>query len=829
MTPSSATAPRQERKKRYSIDAGYPPEHLDGSAYYDPYAREAYDRRDYQGSTASIGRKGYHLTGPSGRPQDFDDDSYSYTDAAGMYRDTEPPRWRPRSGSVDRGPERPRSLYDTYGPRELGPPPTTRGFDRLGDYYQGPQGPRDIAASPNRRTSVRSAYPVGDPYADPVRAPPRRQPAIHQDRDDRRYDPKASNNSHNIPPRHGRGAEGDGMGQRDYVPKDDSKDRHGRYRDAYDDEPPYRPAERRELLSHPHAPHNDDRQERLARRKPEIVAEPDNIHPPISERDGNVYHNDRRDRYDDYDKDRLRSASNHHGENGHTREAVPAALGAAGVAAAGLAAKAGVDAGSRRETGADGLRDPDRRDHYRAQEREPGTDDVPYRNRHRDYHEESDRRRKADRDEQRSPDGAEYRERHYVEATQDQEGEDRRRGPQIVNDPDEDYRRRVQREIEQTRTVAEPRESVSLSNSKSEPSSSVPRAAIGTAPAAKSGGEDSTAIAVTAPSDSSSGSDPESAGARHHRHRRHHQPADDNLASSSSSSTRENRVRIVPPSKHSRSRRGSSPPDPANATAVKGILRKPTEKFPEDPNPVLEGVAPLKDASKKKGIPPDARWTKIARRMVNPEALEEAKERFVERLDCVIVLRVLTKEEVQKLATRTAEIRGMFSFYSPWFFFCLFNLLRYPFCTVYAYFMFISILLTYIFLMFTEEREHEENDEQSHRDGHRHRDSKTKQRSRKSRHEGVDEDEDDDDKKYHHRSSSSSSDGEDDDDSSSDLSSRADDDDDDGNNDVDRHRRHRHRRHHRHHRDKRRGHRGGHDGDGRRVRRGERDADGSDY
>jgi bisphosphoglycerate-independent phosphoglycerate mutase (AlkP superfamily) len=62
----------------------------------------------------------------------------------------------------------------------------------------------------------------------------------------------------------------------------------------------------------------------------------------------------------------------------------------------------------------------------------------------------------------------------------------------------------------------------------------------------------------------------------------------------------------------------------------------------------------------KSGIPPGARWTKIDRRLVNPEALEEAKERFEERLDCVIVLRVLTKEEIQKLADRTKEIRGKY-------------------------------------------------------------------------------------------------------------------------------------------------------------------------
>jgi hypothetical protein len=89
----------------------------------------------------------------------------------------------------------------------------------------------------------------------------------------------------------------------------------------------------------------------------------------------------------------------------------------------------------------------------------------------------------------------------------------------------------------------------------------------------------------------------------------------------------------------------------------KGILRKPTEKFPEHPDSIREGVAPHKSALKGKDIPPNARWTKIDRRLVNPQALEEAKERFEERMDCVIVLRVLTKAEIQKLADRTREIR----------------------------------------------------------------------------------------------------------------------------------------------------------------------------
>ncbi|KAK8221189.1 hypothetical protein IWZ01DRAFT_490085 [Phyllosticta capitalensis] len=89
----------------------------------------------------------------------------------------------------------------------------------------------------------------------------------------------------------------------------------------------------------------------------------------------------------------------------------------------------------------------------------------------------------------------------------------------------------------------------------------------------------------------------------------------------------------------------------------KGILRKPTEKFPEDPNPIREGVAPMKDSLKSKDVPPDARWTKIDRQLVCPEALTEAKERFEERIDCVIILRVLTKKEIQAFADRTRQIR----------------------------------------------------------------------------------------------------------------------------------------------------------------------------
>lgn len=48
--------------------------------------------------------------------------------------------------------------------------------------------------------------------------------------------------------------------------------------------------------------------------------------------------------------------------------------------------------------------------------------------------------------------------------------------------------------------------------------------------------------------------------------------------------SRENRVRIVEP-----------PSDREDSQPVKGILKRPTQKFPEDPHPMREGVKPLKE------------------------------------------------------------------------------------------------------------------------------------------------------------------------------------------------------------------------------------------
>lgn len=110
----------------------------------------------------------------------------------------------------------------------------------------------------------------------------------------------------------------------------------------------------------------------------------------------------------------------------------------------------------------------------------------------------------------------------------------------------------------------------------------------------------------------------------------------------------ERQVRVVSP-----------PRDKDDKKPIKGILKPPKPQFPEEPNPIREGVAPHKADKSKADVPPGARWTKISRALVNPDALTIGKERFEVRDDFVIVLRVLSKEEIQAYATATAQLREM--------------------------------------------------------------------------------------------------------------------------------------------------------------------------
>ncbi|KAJ5734419.1 hypothetical protein N7493_003205 [Penicillium malachiteum] len=76
----------------------------------------------------------------------------------------------------------------------------------------------------------------------------------------------------------------------------------------------------------------------------------------------------------------------------------------------------------------------------------------------------------------------------------------------------------------------------------------------------------------------------------------------------------------------------------------------------DDSKPVREEVTSAKK-DQAQGIPSGARWTKINRRLVSPEVLEASRERFEERSDHIIVLRVLSKEEIEEYALRTRELR----------------------------------------------------------------------------------------------------------------------------------------------------------------------------
>ncbi|KAJ4263762.1 hypothetical protein NW762_005795 [Fusarium torreyae] len=101
----------------------------------------------------------------------------------------------------------------------------------------------------------------------------------------------------------------------------------------------------------------------------------------------------------------------------------------------------------------------------------------------------------------------------------------------------------------------------------------------------------------------------------------------------------------------------SPPRDKKDDKPLKGILKQPKVSFPEEPNPIREGVAPHKEDKKARDAPAGAKWTKISRKVVNPEALTIGKERFEVRDDFVIVLRVLSKEEIQAYASATQVLR----------------------------------------------------------------------------------------------------------------------------------------------------------------------------
>ncbi|KAL6156761.1 hypothetical protein ACJBU6_04351 [Exserohilum turcicum] len=656
--PYVTPVPPRGHKKVYSVDDT---SHLTKLvAEVDPSRHRDHADRGYNVSSTN---RAYHEPKPASRLSDLNSDGYSYTDPASMYRDTEPAWRRPRAGSIERS-SRPASMVAERPPRsstrELGPPPSTRGFDKINS------APRPHARS---SSSDRSQVPKYDAYPDPHIARSSstrsRAPAIHQEplpprRDTYRdeYDRRDVENKRHNTTFEDRDVTSRGFGIAPGPPAL-AHDHH-----ALDRQPLY-PAQE-PLRTRPQDPSTSYYQPERAEarmpeaRMPETRTSRDRDVPPA-----------------DYDRRPRERDHKYESSNGFIPTAAGAVAGvAATLGAAGLIKSREKDRNSDRDSS--GERERERRKEYDERDRRDRPDERrerkpegrrnslappqpapvpivaaaaaappppppaqiaapdypaypdPDARKYRDRRHDEDDKEKVPLRKGSSPEGSgDERPRHYVDRDAD-----RRKDPapqQAAVDPDEEYRRRIQQEAERASRSNRERDSDSDRDRDR-------RRRKDERDRSRSRGPEERSRASPPRDTPSSRSDDRSSVTHNGGMVQEPETLDKESEAASKS------VQIVEP-----------PKEPAQP--VKGILRKPTAKFPEDPEPIREGVAPHKDALKGKDIPVGARWTRIDRRLVNPEALEQAKERFEERMDCVIVLRVLTKEEIQKLADRTKKIR----------------------------------------------------------------------------------------------------------------------------------------------------------------------------
>lgn len=587
---------------------------------------------------------------------DYGDDGYGYTNASDLVRydlnNAQPTSHRSRSrrDSLDGGRAggRPLSIggYNdiaprSYDARERGPPPSMRGFDKLHarapSWDQG-QGPVRMPVAPMPPPLPMSA--IERPLAfEPI------QP-VKRSSTSRAYPTTMYHETRRAP-------------RDDYYEAGDEESVQSRHRDRYEDNVEDRGfgirTDRPDRIDQPHG--------RLAR--------------PDGDRDWIERSHNRAERPDRYDKsDRVERIERPERVDRHERSERPdnerseykrsdvlatslSLAGAAlGINAVKSAAREDREARDDREE-RDGRRHREKRD---RDEREPVdmTDRDTKERRHRDGHSPPPREHMAppreDRDGKRSPSQAEPADTTLrAERKEHQPSRDER-----DSDPErrERHRRGAEEVLTGTLTAA------AVVDSRSDTSDDIPRSS-------RRRRESAAATPVFNPKDALdlkalkaelnakeplkvTPKEPESRTPRMSSTKDAREAAD--IRKELQEGDRRSREPLQ--SADNRQPRVVSPPrEKVEEKPVKGILRVPKEKFPEDPSPIREGVAPLKDA-KKDGIPPDARWTKISRKLVNPEALELGKERFEARDDFVIVLRVLSRDEVQGYAEVTQKLRA---------------------------------------------------------------------------------------------------------------------------------------------------------------------------
>lgn len=640
VTPSSSYIVRPSDEEYYAIPASSSSRRHSKSRY-----SATYDNGDYRDKgllRADSQRKGYPTNRPRStaptfitrRPDtmadDYGADGYGYTNPRDVVQydlARSAPRYdRSYAEPVHEPTRRPVSIagiqdlqpkkYDTRG----GPPTSSRGFDRIYD------------TTPQDRREVRERAPVYDERRAPVYEEKRRPVSLYHD--ERKY-----------------------HDEQRYSDERRHHERNG-HRERPDDDLRREPRRERYIDESEHRGHIPSNERELPRHKHDARDEPNNRYDDRDETRTKYEHRDdrRRDDIDEREKEKKEKR----------RDTLGTVLGIAGTAL-GITGLANVNKG-------DSDRDSDEREQRRRKSRE----EEPAR---KDSYDE--RRRERDEDRTERSDDTRRRDRREEsrrrKESRDEQFHDADRSERASRGKDTDVRSAegiaVGRHTDQKRDVTPP-------SSADDPQPEViPRQHRLTAAPAfdpkntmdlkalkealnRQDAHEPVPVAVPARAKESTTFDPRDPSSSR----------DIKVELERSNSGSKSQKDFSPSEVPSRKSSGDSipivsPPSEAATTstakpAVKGILRPPREKFPEEANPVREGVAPLKD-SKKDGIPPDARWTKISRSLVNPEALELGKERFEARDECVIVLRVLTKEEVQGYAEVTQKIRRKFMVHIP--------------------------------------------------------------------------------------------------------------------------------------------------------------------
>lgn len=626
--PASSKEPEPSRhfehKKVYSVDEGSAKlvTHVDlgsgGESHH--RRRESGDRLGYRTTGYGRGRKPYHSSGKSQMDVD-DENAFSYTDLASMYKDTEP-RWletRPRRGSVDRGGssrERPVSVIESYGAdprrstRETGPPPSQRGWDNINDLGRSRSTrdpvPQSLSRGSCERDESHGRYSDDrDPYYIAPRkssADRSRAQAVCEDRPAERYDHEHDDRRE---PRHHQGRlsvsghKDRSVSRRGYEISSDSKDRYGtrgsdesfetRTREAARDSR-FADSNRRDAPTEPPYSERGAKHQQESKHKAHGRSYED--YDRDSDRD-----RPRKDR--DADRDGYRERQHHRRDSEHNdkKEGDDSFSGAAKIAAGGLGAAATLFGLSRerskneeREREEGGEQDRPREQERQRESERPREQPPPQppRPQSRPYNRELTSDRDSDRphDAQHTP--------NAPTATNDADDDYRRRMERIqcelglpaqeissVSDPDRERRRR-EREIFQAE-----RQGRKANGHNGDASGCYDQCApLPQYSDMQTSFEDN---ASQAPSRSTWSSAPTNNGEPDLRRRASvlDSSMDAGLMAqvidNSQSEKRENRVRIVDP-----------PPDEEDRRP-KGILKMPPSKFPEDPNAVREGVAPLKD------------------------------------------------------------------------------------------------------------------------------------------------------------------------------------------------------------------------------------------